>query len=163
MGRRERVRRNQHPRPAALPFVVLTAFAFFLAGYFLRATQTAWAQAPAATRSGYGDGNPAGHQLYPQNRTALVSAPASQIKKCLELVAKTPLAIRYKTAPPGVETLYRPPGFTCRDQGVGQPCVDFTWKDMTIEMLPSPSSGQVDPPAEPVDVYGSLSLDYTPN
>ena len=154
--------RNQHSGPAALAFVVLTAVAFFLAGYFLRATQAASAGTPAPGSSVFGDGNPVGHQLYPQNRTTLVSAPADQIKKCLQLVAKTPLAIRYKTAPPGVETLYRPPGFTCRDQGVGQPCVDFTWKDMTIQMLPSPSSGLVDPPAEPVDVYGSLSLDYSP-
>jgi hypothetical protein len=139
--------RTFQSRGATIALVVVVAIGFFFAGYSARAIRVAEAASshPIVTPPPP-DGNPVGHKLNPPKNFA---APPDALKY-LRWLAGHPTAIVYQLAWPNKPPYRRKP--TC--QGVPQPCVEFTWKSMTIQTLKYDGT---DNKPSTVDVYGTLS------
>jgi hypothetical protein len=139
--------RTFQSRGAKVVLLVAIAFGFFFAGYCARAIRVAEAASthPIVTPPPP-DGNPVGHRLNPPKHLA---APPGLLK-CLNLLKKHPIAIVYQLAPPN-KPPYRPKP-TC--SGQAQPCVEFVWRNMTIQTLKYDGT---DNKPSTVDVWGTLS------
>lgn len=139
--------RTFQSRAAAIALMVAIAIGFFFAGYCTRVIRVA-AQTPIPyVTPPPPDGNPVGHKLNPPKNLA---APPGAVKY-LRWLAAHPIAIVYQLAWPKNPPYRQKP--SC--QGVAQPCVPFTWPNMTIQT--DNYKGKDNTPTR-VDVYGTFSI-----
>ncbi len=144
--------RTSQSRVATIALIVAIAVAFFFAGYSARMIRVAEAANPTPNpivSPPPPDGNPVGHKLNPP-KSVMMAPPPANLKKCLQFLARHAITVVYQLAWPKHEP-YRPKP-TC--SGQPQPCVTFTWKNMTIQT--NNYNGSDNKPAT-VDVYGTLS------
>jgi hypothetical protein len=143
--------RTFQSRGATIALLVAVAIGFFFAGYCARAIRVAEAASPLPiVTPPPPDGNPVGHKMMPPKNFAMAKPPPN-LKQCLQLLAKHPIAIVYRLAPPGGNPwLGAPP--TCAGQA--QPCVPFHWQNVTIQVVHYPNTPSQQ---KTVDVWGTLS------